>query len=374
MSNASLGFHIAALVNIPTEFGSNLAAVLPYALPLIFGGILLLLYQRFLPQEERRRNVIVFVGIGGLLLAALMILYAGFGSGWWSSENVPFGSYDIFFAVLQRVTNMVFTYNVLYFLIYMSGTVIIFALMARYVITPPEPDYIALRDKLKELTTSASSITKQKKDLESENKRLNEFVKEKEEALTNLKVELEGLKASVSERETSIAEMESKMRAVPTAHPETEEELLGTISKKDETISRLQAEIADLRLVSEAGGAPTSGAALSHDAQHRINELEASLKATKSKLDDYGRRAETAAEVSDSVISDLAELISKISSSELDASTKKALSGIIEGLGRSMGRIAGQPADRDDSPKVELIGAVMMVHEIVDSVKKLTRK
>lgn len=359
MSSASLGLHFMALVNIPTEFGSNLAAVLPYALPLIFGGILLLLYQRFLPQEERRRNVIVFVGIAGLLIAALMVLYAGFGSGWWSSENVPFGSYDIFFAVLQRVTNMVFTYSILYFLIYLSGVVIIFALMARYVITPPAPDYVALRDQLKELTSSANSITKQKKDLESENKRLNEFVKEKEDALTSLKVELEGLKGSVSER---------------AAHPKTEEELLGTISKKDETISRLQAEIADLRLVSETGDAQPSGAAVSHDAQHRINELEASLKATKSKLDDYGRRAETAAEVSDSVISDLAELISKISSSELDAPTKKALSGIIEGLGRSMGRIAGQSAERDDSPKVELIGAVMMVHEIVDSVKKMTRK
>ncbi len=374
MSNASLGLYVTALVSIPTEFGSNLAAVLPYALPLIFGSILLLLYQRFLPQDERRRNVIVFVGIAGLLVAALMILYAGFGSGWWSSENVPFGSYDIFFAVLQRLTNMVFTYDILYFLIYLSGTVIIFALIARYVITPPEPDYVALRDQLKELSTSANSITKQKKDLESENKRLNEFVKEKEDALTNLKAELEGLKGSVSERETSIAEMESRLRAVPTAHPETEEELLGTISKKDETISRLQAEIADLRLMSEAGGAGVSGTIAPHDTQHRIDELEAGLKAARAKLDDYGRRAETAAEVSDSVISDLAELISKISSSELDAPTKKALSGIIEGLGRSMGRIAGQPAERDDSPKVELIGAVMMVHEIVDSVKKLTRK
>jgi predicted nucleic acid-binding Zn-ribbon protein len=374
VSNACLGPHITALVNIPTEFGSNLAAVLPYALPLIFGGILLLLYQRFLPQEERRRNAIVFVGIAGLLVAALMILYAGFGSGWWSSESIPFGSYDIFFAVLQRVTNMVFTYSIVYFLIYLSGTVVIFVLMARYVITPPEPDFVALRDQLKELTASANSITKQKKDLESENKRLNEFIKEKEDALTNLKVELEGLKASVAERETSVAEMETKLRAAPAGHSETEEDLLGTISKKDETISRLQEEIADLRLMTEAGEPRAAGASASHDAQHKIDELDAGLKAARSKLDDYGRRAETAAEVSDSVISDLAELISKISSSELDVPTKKALSGIIEGLGRSMGRIAGQSAERDDSPKVELIGAVMMVHEIVDSVKKLTRK
>jgi hypothetical protein len=57
----------------------------------------------------------------------------------------------------------------------------------------------------------------------------------------------------------------------------------------------------------------------------------------------------------------------------LEDSTKKALASLIEGLGRAMGRISSVSADKDASPKVELIGAIMMVHEIVDSVKKLSR-
>lgn len=371
MVNPDAISRLGILIDFPIEFGSNLAASLPYVLPLLFGAILLLLYQRYLPAKEPRRNLIILVGLLGLAGAVVMVLYAGFGSMWWVPGDYSFGSYDIFIAVLQRVTHMVFTYSVVYFLVYLIGTVIIFTIMARYVITPSDPDFVALQSQLKDLATTTESVTKQKKELEAENKRLSEFLKDKEETLEVLQSELEGLKVSAGERESSIAEMQSRLRE--SAEDTGEQELLETISKKDETISRLQSELADLRLIMNSTAPTPSGASSSED-ESKMQELEAKLQSLSSRIDDYARRADTASEVSDSVISDLAELISQVESSELEPSNKKTLIGLIEGLGRSMGRIVGKPAEKDDAPKVELIGAVMMVHEIVDSIKKLTRK
>ncbi|MDF1539898.1 MAG: hypothetical protein P1Q69_13450 [Candidatus Thorarchaeota archaeon] len=359
-----------------TDIGSNLVAVFPYALPLLFGGILLLLFQRYLPNEERRRNMILLVGILGLASSILLILYAGFGSMWWGPEELTFGSYDVFIAILQRLTMMAFSYSIVYSMIYLAGVIIIFTFMAKYVISPPNPDFEVLRDQLKDLSDTASAVQSQKQELEVENKQLNEFLKEKEETLTLLHSELDALKDSVGERDSSLAEMESRLRATPVPMEDSgaEQELLETISNKDQTISKLQSEIADMRLILEGG--TSSGdipVEASADVSDKLQQLEHQLKVAESKVSDYGRRSETAAEVSDSVISDLAELISQVESSGLDGPTKSALSKLIQGLGRAVGRICSRPADEDDSPRVELIGAVMMVHEIVDAVKKLAR-
>ncbi|MHA1906138.1 MAG: hypothetical protein ACW98Y_02500 [Candidatus Thorarchaeota archaeon] len=361
-----------------TEIGSNLVAVIPYVLPLMFGGIMLLLFQRYLPRDEPRRNVILFVGIVGVVSAALLILYSGFGSMWWIPGELTFGSYDVFIAVLQRITMMAFQYSILYSLVYLIGTILIFTYMANYVISPPNPDFVKVQDEMKEVREAVESNKKEKQELEAENKRLNEFLKEKEETLTVLHSELDALKVSVGERESSITEMESRLRETPAPSEDSsaEQELLETISKKDQTISKLQSEIADMRLIlegSETQATPPAATEASADVIAKVQQLEAQLQTTNSKLADYGRRADTAGEVSDSVISDLAELIAQVESSALDGPTKKAVNSLIEGLGRAMGRISSASADKDDSPKVELIGAIMMVHEIVDGVKKLSR-
>ncbi|MFW9907852.1 MAG: hypothetical protein ACFFEF_04695 [Candidatus Thorarchaeota archaeon] len=368
---------IEALITF-TEIGSNIVAVLPYVLPMLMGSILFLLYQRYLPREERRRNATLAIGILGVVSSLVLVLYAGFGSMWWGPEGLTFGSYDVFIAILQRVSNMAFAYSIVYSLIYLFSVVVIFTLMARYVIHPPNPDFEQLRGQMKEISSSVESKAKENRELSAENKRLNEFLKEKEESLSLLNSELEALKVSVGERDSSIAEMESRLRETPDSS--AEEELLTTISKKDQTISRLQSEIADLQLMLESSGAkaPPQAQAPSglpdSELASKMQQLEEKLKKTESLINDYTRRSETALEVSDSVISDLAELISQIGSSGLDNETKKALSGLIEGLGRAMGRISGRPDDEREAPKVELIGAIMMVHEIVDGVKKLARK
>ncbi|MFW9932602.1 MAG: hypothetical protein ACFFDR_08090 [Candidatus Thorarchaeota archaeon] len=365
MVNSDATIYFAMLIDFPTEFGSNLAASLPFVLPLLFGAILLLLYQRYLPPKETRRSVIILIGLVGLIGAFILILYSGFG--------FTFGSYDLFVAILQRVSHMLFTYSIVYFMVYLVGTILIFAFMARYVITPPDPDFTAMRSQLKDLTDTSESIMKQKKELEAENKRLSEFLKDKEETLEVLQSELEGLKVSVGARESSLAEMESKLRESPSDET-AEQELLETISKKDETISRLQSELADLQLIMNGSGTPAAQVVSTPHDSEKIEELEAKLTALTSRIEDYARRAETATEVSDSVISDLAELISQVGASGLEPPIKKTLTSLIEGLGRSMGRIIGKPAEKDDAPKIELIGAVMMVHEVVDSIKKMTRK
>jgi len=244
--------------------------------------------------------------------------------------------------------------------------------MARYVITPPDPDFVLLRDQLKDLSDSTESITKEKREIEVENKKLNEFLKEKEDILMVLQTELEALKVSSSERESSLAEMESRLTGSP-ADETAEQELLETISKKDETISRLQSEITDLQQMFVDSKTPKATQPIGITDASKVETLEKKLENLTAQINDYSRRAETASEVSDSVISDLAELISGIQSSGLEDATKKTLIGLVEGLGRSIGRIVGKPAEKDDKPKIELIGAVMMVHEIVDSMKKLTR-
>ena len=47
---------------------------------------------------------------------------------------------------------------------------------------------------------------------------------------------------------------------------------------------------------------------------------------------------------------------------------------LIESLGRSMTRVARDIGDsHGEEPKVEMIGAIIMVNEIVDTIKKMVR-
>ena len=104
-------------------------------------------------------------------------------------------------------------------------------------------------------------------------------------------------------------------------------------------------------------------------------ELSSKLSEAQTKWEDLSRRADTATEVSDSVISDLVELISQVESSNQSDGGKKALVTLIESLGRSMTRVARDIGDsHGEEPKVEMIGAIIMVNEIVDTVKKIVRE
>jgi len=96
MVNPSVILQYEILIDFPTEWGSNLAGVLPFVLPLLFGAILLLLYQRYLPRKDTVRTISIFVGIVGLLGAFILVLYAGFGSMDWIPGEISFGSYDLF--------------------------------------------------------------------------------------------------------------------------------------------------------------------------------------------------------------------------------------------------------------------------------------
>ena len=106
------------------------------------------------------------------------------------------------------------------------------------------------------------------------------------------------MKLSVGERESSITEMESRLRETPAPEEDStaEQEFLVTISKKDQTISKLQSEIADLRLILEGAekqaGTPEAAEATT-DVLTKIQQLEAQVLAAESKLSDYGRRADT---------------------------------------------------------------------------------
>ncbi len=108
--------------------------------------------------------------------------------------------------------------------------------------------------------------------------------------------------------------------------------------------------------------------------QATLKALETKLKFDEAKLESLNRRAETATEVADSVISDLAHLISQVESSKLDAQAKKVIATLIESLGKAVNRVSRPTGEKTaEEPKVEIIGAVMMIHEIVDTVKKMTR-
>ncbi|UCE11568.1 MAG: hypothetical protein JSW61_06445 [Candidatus Thorarchaeota archaeon] len=349
---------------IEFEFpGSDLVAVMPYVLPLLFIGALLILYQRFMDRTERKRNAILGGGIVCVLFSIGLIAYAGFGSGWWRADQQSFGSWWEFMAVIQWLTDTLFD-SVYVGTIYVFAMLFIVAIIGRSIIAPPNPDFVKLNDELKEARSVAEGAGARIQEAEVENKRLNEFISEKESALGELQTQVDSLQERIAVLQSQLAEP----TAVPT-DATREEELLTVISQKDQTITSLQAEIATLKQSAETG-VVVSAVGVSED----VARLQSLIAEKDEKLDEYGRRAETASEVSDSVISDLVELISLVEGSSLEVPAKKALTGLIEGLGRAIGRVAGPPDQRTkEDPKIEMIGAVMMVHEMVDGIKRLAR-
>jgi hypothetical protein len=164
--------------------------------------------------------------------------------------------------------------------------------------------------------------------------------------------------------------MEEQLKVGPAAAPVPDEGLVEKVKMKDALIQSLESEIADLRLASEGATRPPAPAT----DDSIVPELSSKLNEAQTKWEDLSRRAETAAEVSDSVISDLVELISQVESSNQSDGGKQALVALIESLGRSMTRVAREIGDsHGEEPKVEMIGAIIMVNEIVDTVKKMVR-
>ncbi|MHA2378501.1 MAG: hypothetical protein ACXADS_04435 [Candidatus Thorarchaeota archaeon] len=347
MVDPNISTGIAALIDIDFPM-VDVLAVTPYVLPLLFIGTALLLYQRHLPREALRRNLLVAGGLGCLVTAVIMTLYAAFGGTPWIPGQ-DFGSWWDFMAIIQLMTDVLFG-SIYVGALYITVIALVFAVVARKVISPPDPDFVALRSELKEAQDVSKRTKADVQKLEGENKRLQEFLSERESSLTAVQAQLDAIKSETAERERAMAQMQAKM-ADTVASPEREEELLITITQKDQTISDLQSEIAHLKLQLDSAAA---------------------VPDPDSKLHDYVRRAETAAEVSDSVISDLAELISQVESSSLDVAAQIALTTLIKSMGRAMGRVS-EAAGGAAEPRIELIGAVMMAHEVVDAVKKLTR-
>ena len=357
----SVGYQMLVEFQIPMD---DIVATIPYVVPLLALAVLLFLYQRHLPQAAMKRNIILCIGILSFAVAMIAVLYSAFGT------ILGFGSADTFGFFLQLLTDIFFG-SIWSSLLYVASFVVILSVIGYYLISPPNPDLVALRDELKgskdESKTSKDALEK----LEAENKQLTEFVSEKEGSLTSLQGELEAIKAEIGERETSIALMEEQLKAGAVAAPVPDEGAAEQIRMKDALIQSLESEIADLRLAAEGG----TRLPVPATDENIVTELSSKLSEAQTKWEDLSRRADTATEVSDSVISDLVELISQVESSNQSDGGKKALVTLIESLGRSMTRVARDIGDsHGEEPKVEMIGAIIMVNEIVDTVKKIVRE
>jgi hypothetical protein len=341
----------------------DIVASLPYVLPMITLGVLLLLYQRHMVRTSTKRNLMLLIGGLSFAVGFIAVIYASLGG------MFGFGSWTTFVNGLQLLTNLFFG-SILSSLVYIVAFTAILSLIAYFVISPPDPDLTALREDLKVAQQESKTVKGDIKKLETENKKLTEFVSEKEDRLTTLSGELDTIKAEVGEREKSIALMEEQLKSkdIPVAAPDAG--MAEQLKMKDHHIASLETEIADLRLAA-AGRAPAAPPA-SDDGI--VPELSSKLQEAQTRWEDLGRRAEAASEVSDSVISDLVELISQVESSGKDEGAKKALVTLIESLGRSMTRVSREVGDtHGEEPKVEMIGAIIMVNEIVDTIKKTVR-
>jgi predicted nucleic acid-binding Zn-ribbon protein len=354
---ASAGYELLVDFEIPMD---DIVASLPYVVPLLTVTVLFFLYQRHLPQDSMKRNAILLLGVLSFGAAMIAVLYSAFGT------LLGFGSATTFGHFLQLLTDIFFG-SIWSSLLYVAGFITVLSIIGYYLISPPDPDFVALQAEFKSLKDESKTSRDALQKIEAENKRLNEFVSEKEDTLTSLESELEAIKAEVSEREKSIALMEEQLKAGSKAAPAPDKGLLEQISMKDALIESLEAEIADLRLAAEGAIRPTADDSI-------VPELSSKLKDAQTKWEDLSRRAETASEVSDSVISDLVELISQVEASNQSDASKQTLVWLIEGLGRSMTRVAREIGDsHGEEPKIEMIGAIIMVNEIVDAIKKMVR-
>lgn len=354
------GYHALITLGSPTD---NILAIGIFALPLAALSIILLVYQKHLPAGDNKRKFMILFGIVGLLATFIGVLYA-------ASSALPwtFGSYPTYLYGLRLLVDVFFG-SVTVSLLYITGCIVFFALLAHFIIAAPEPDLVSLRTELKAAKEEAKTVKDAIQRLEVDNKRLNEFLSEREDSLATLEGELETIKAEIGEREASISLMEEQLRAK--AQPSgVENTLRQQLQQKDTTIESLQNEIADLRLILE-----NTPAAETSKSSSKSVEIEKSLQESQARWTDLARRAETASEVSDSVISDLVELISQVQSSKKEESAKQAMISLIEGLGRSMTRVSREVGDVGaDEPKVEMIGAIIMTNEIVDTIKKMIRQ
>ncbi len=357
--------NISMLIDVEYPI-SDLLIAISFTFPFIVVGILAILYQRYLPRTERKRNLILAGGLICMLFSVFILLYASFGM--LPGLEQTAGSYGAVMGVLQEAYWFAFS-SIPMGILYLVIASLIVASVAIKVLSPPDPDFVKLNEGLKEATEKFKKMNEDVQKLEGENKQLKEFVSEKESALTSLQEQLDTIKAEVGDREKRITEMEA---AMATTAPDREPELLATIAKKDMAIADLSEKMEELQNALAEASKLTPVAA---GPDVRAEQLEASLQETQSRLQDYLRRAETAAEVSDSVISDLAELMSQVESSGLESSAKQSVTNLIKNVGRAIGRVSEVPAGKvRTEPKVELIGAVMIVHEIVDGIKKMIRE
>ncbi|MFW9956972.1 MAG: hypothetical protein ACFFCT_02785 [Candidatus Odinarchaeota archaeon] len=355
-----VGFQALITLGTPMD---DILAISIFALPLAALGIILLVYQRHLPREDFKRNLMVFFGIISLCAVLIGVLFAASSAFPWD-----FGSWITYSLGLQLLVDLVFG-SVITSLAYIFGCILFFAVVAHFIVAAPEPDLVALRTELKNAKDEAKLAKETIQRLEVDNKRLNEFVTEKETSLANLEGELETIKAEIGEREDSISLMEEQLKTKG-GPSDIENKIRAQLQEKDLSIEALQSEIADLRLILEN----TKAAPVASKDTGKLLELEKSLHESQNRWADLIRRAETASEVSDSVISDLVELISQVQSCKKEDSAKQALISLIEGLGRSMTRVAREVGDvRADEPRIEMIGAIIMTNEIVDAIKKMIR-
>lgn len=190
---------------------SDLVAVIPYVLPLVFVGTLFILYQRYLPHAGMRRNLFILLGIVCFAASFFMILYAGFGSGWWAPPSFTFGSWWAFVTGLQGLTNAVFG-SIAVGLLYLTIVCVLFGVFAYTIISPPNPDFVKLNEELKTANEEMKGAKSQVQNLEGENKRLKEFVSENEDKLASLQSQLDTLESQVGEGSKSFADMESKVK------------------------------------------------------------------------------------------------------------------------------------------------------------------
>ncbi|MGY5877268.1 MAG: hypothetical protein RTU30_16065 [Candidatus Thorarchaeota archaeon] len=329
----------------------DLVAVIPYVLPLTIMAIFLLFYWRNLPPTDSRRNSILGTGIFCILVASFLVTFAGFGGGWLT--GVEFGSWDTFIVILVIITDLVFG-SVWSGLIYLLGVLLIVAAVAKLVVTPVDVDLRSLQEDLKETKELSEGLREQVQKLEGENKQLNEFLSDREDSLSTLQSELDSFKDALA----------------ATPLPSEDDDLLATISEKDTRITKLEEQLIELekQIIQMVEATPITPPTPAEAA------ASPELEEKQRTLEEYRRRADTATQVADSVISDTVEIISRIQSSKLDEAAKMTLINLTENLGRALGRVAGPPEKRDSElPQIEMIGAVMMVHEILDSIKKITR-
>jgi hypothetical protein len=149
----------------------DLLAVVPFVIPLLFLGTTLFLYQRHMSQEDLKRNFLVLMIISCYTASFFLVLYAGYGAVWWGPDELTLGSWWPVMGAIGWLTNVVFG-SIIIGTIYIVAISFVFAIIAHRVIAPPEPDYVGLREDLKESHEKAEFMREKAHQLEGENQQL----------------------------------------------------------------------------------------------------------------------------------------------------------------------------------------------------------